>query len=105
MGDVDDDLAAQALGAEGGEPPGDGGAEVVAHDVDLLAGRDLVREAEDVSGELVERVGGDVGRLVTGVVAALVEREDAQPSGGERLDLVTPAVPEIGEAVEEENWL
>ena len=55
---------------------------------------------EYVIGESIEPVGGDPGRLVRQVVAALVGRHDPETGGGERRDLMPPAVPELRKPVQ-----
>ena len=57
-----------------------------------------------VGREPVEVVIADVRWLVAGVVTALVEGHDVETGVGERAELVPPAVPEFGEAVQENDW-
>ncbi len=84
------------------EPPADRAAQVVAdHHRPLAAGE--VEQADHVPRERIERVGVHAGRLLAGVVAALVRREDAVAGRGERGDLLAPAVPELGEAVQQHH--
>src|SRR5437764_1302513 len=54
-------------------------------------------------GRGVESVAGDPIRLVAEVGAPRVRGEDAEAGRGERLDLMAPAVPEFGEAMEEDH--
>ena len=52
---------------------------------------------------VVDVVGRDALRLVAEVVAPLVGDEDVKAGGGEGLDLPAPAVPELGEAMEQDE--
>ena len=60
-------------------------------------------EAADVGGQLVGGVVREAVGLRREVVAAEVGRDDAEAGLDERLDLLPPAVPELREAVQQED--
>jgi len=62
-----------------------------------------VYQADHISGGFVHAVGCDARWLVTEVVTALVGYPDAIACVYERVNLVAPAVPEFGEAVQEDD--
>jgi hypothetical protein len=66
-------------------------------------GAAFVDEIADVGGELAGVVGRDAARLGGQVVAARVGGDDAESGRRERLDLQPPAVPELGEAVQQDD--
>ena len=85
-----------------GQPPRDDAAPVVPDHARLLH----AERSDDGCGVVGEPVDGIVRNprwLVAGVVAALVEGDDVVSGVGERADLVPPAVPELGEAVEQQD--
>src|SRR6185295_1397130 len=102
VGSVEQRQPLQALRMLDSEPPADETSPVVRYDAGL-AGSGLVDQAPDVQGQGVEVVGRDAPRLVARVVAALVRHHHMKAGGGERLDLLAPAVPELGKAVEQEE--
>jgi hypothetical protein len=67
------------------------------------AGAAFLDEPADVGGELVARVGRDVLRTRRQVVAAHVGCDHAETCLRERLELCPPPVPELGEAVEQDD--
>lgn len=52
---------------------------------------------------MIEIVTRDAARLVAEIVAALVGRNDVKAPSRKRPDLVTPAVPEFRESVQEKD--
>jgi hypothetical protein len=66
-------------------------------------GAELVDEAANVVGQLVGRVRREAVRLRRQVVAAQIGRDDAEARLHERGDLLPPAVPELREAVQQNN--
>jgi hypothetical protein len=67
-------------------------------------GAAFVDEVADVGGQLVDVVGGDAVRLRRQVVAPRIRGDDTDRRY-ERLDLQPPAVPELGEAVQQnDQW-
>jgi hypothetical protein len=66
-------------------------------------GAALLDETADVGGQLVGAVGLDPVGLGGQVVAAQVGRDDAEARCRERRDLPPPAVPELREAVQEND--
>ena len=83
-------------------PPGDEPAPVVPDEAHPVAS-ERIGEGDDVAGEAVEGVALKTLRLVAEVVAALVRRDDAQSGGGERPELMPPAVPELRKAVQQDR--
>jgi hypothetical protein len=63
----------------------------------------FVDETTDVGGQFVGVVGLDAVRLRGQVVAAHVGGDDPESRRRERLDLQSPAVPELGEAVQQDD--
>jgi hypothetical protein len=66
-------------------------------------GTELADEAADVLGQLVSGVVDVAIRPRRQVVAAQVGRDDAEARLDERRDLLPPAVPELREAVEQDD--
>ena len=91
-----------AIGVEQRHLPDDHRAPVVADEGRLL-GADVVEQAEQVVGEVVDVVGLDRLGPVGLAVAALVRGEHAVAGVGERGDLVAPRVRQLGEAVAEHD--
>ncbi|TQD91849.1 hypothetical protein C1H46_022559 [Malus baccata] len=90
------------VGPEQAEEPSDDGAPVVGHHEHLLLiGCDGVQERHEVSNH-VEAV-GEGGGGVSVATPSEVGGDDAVAEGGEGEDLVAPALPEIGNAVDEED--
>ena len=96
------DEAVDDLGVVHRQGPRDRSAPVVADDHRGL-GAELADETADVVGQLVGRVVGEAVRLRRQVVAAQVGRDDAEARLDERCDLLPPAVPELREAVQQED--
>ena len=102
MGRVQDDEAVDDLRVVRRQGPRDGAAPVVT-DHHRGLGTELADEAADVAGELVGGVGGVAVRPRRQVVAAQVGRDDAEARLHERCDLLPPAVPELREAVQQDD--
>ena len=102
VGRVEDREAVHHLrvGHRGG--PGDAAAPVVPGQQRGLRAA-FTDETGDVAGQLVDVVGMDTVRLGGQVVAAQVRGHDAEPRRGEWLDLPPPAVPELGEPVQQHD--
>jgi hypothetical protein len=66
-------------------------------------GTAFLDQTTNVGGQVLGVVGGDLGRLRGQVVAAQVRCDDPESRRRERFDLLPPAVPELGEAVQQEN--
>ena len=66
-------------------------------------GTELADETADVIGQLVGGVVVEAVRLRRQVVAAQVGRDDAEARLHERFDLPPPAVPELREAVQQDD--
>jgi hypothetical protein len=82
--------------------PGDGASPVVAGEEGPL-GAALGYQLADVARQRLDAVGGDAGRLRGEVVAAHVGRDHAEAGLGQGRDLVVPAVPELGKAVQQDD--
>ena len=99
---VEDGQPVDDLGVVHRERPSGGAAPVVAHHQRGL-GAALVDETVDVGRQLAGAVGADAVRLGGQVVAAQVGRDDAEAGCRERRDLPPPAVPELREAVQQND--
>ena len=95
--------ARDPLGVREGEPPGDDGAPVVAHDRRRARAPAASSRPDHVGRQRLDAVGGDALRLVARVVAALVGHDHAEAGLGQGADLLAPAVPELGEAVQQDD--
>jgi hypothetical protein len=100
--DVEDSELGDALRMEERDAPRDGGAPIVAGEEEFLRA-ELIGDGENVGSEFGESVVSGATGLAGGVVTALVGNDDAEASGGERLDLFVPGIPEFGEAMEEDD--
>ena len=102
MGGVEDGEAVHDLrmGHRGG--PGDAAAPVVPGQQRGL-GAAFVDETGDVAGQLVDVVGMDAVWLGGQVVAAQVGGDDPESRRRQRCDLPPPAIPELGEAVQQHD--
>jgi hypothetical protein len=103
---VDEREREQPLRVKEGRVPREGAAPVVPDDVRagfLLALAKPCNEARKIVEERLDAVRSDARGLVREVVAAQVGRHGAEARSRERGDLVTPRVPELGEAVEEDD--
>ena len=104
MADRQGHQVVDTLGREGGEPPGQGGAPVVAHHVSPVDVQ-VRQDGQDVAGQERERVRLDRLRLARTPVAAQVGHHDLESSLGQGRDLVTPQPPGIAERwLSEDNW-
>ena len=102
MGRVEDGQPVDDLGVVHRERPGRGSAPVVA-DHERGLGAALLDETADVGGQLAGAVGGDAVRFGGQVVSPQVGRDDAEARCRERRDLQPPAVPELREAVQQND--
>ena len=75
----------------------------MTHEEDL-AETERVEEGDEVAHDVESGVAGRGGRGVGVAVAAEVGGDGAVAEGGEGEELVAPWVPELWEAVEEEDW-
>ena len=84
------------------DAPGDGGAPVVAceEEAGLIQ---LIGDGKDIGSEMGKSVRRGAARFAAGVVAALIGNDDTETGGSERIDLMSPGIPEFGEAVEEKD--
>ncbi|MER9314150.1 MULTISPECIES: hypothetical protein [unclassified Mesorhizobium] len=94
MGRVQDDEPFQAVRQLCACRPGDDTAPVMTEEV-KPSDAERVGDGNDIADELRERVFTDGFRLVTGVVAPLVGNDDPESGGSERIDLPSPADPEV----------
>jgi hypothetical protein len=82
--------------------PGDRRAPIVAdHDELFMAKR--IRQSGDVVRQLDDVVGFDLSGTVTAAVAALVWRGDLEPRFNQRVNLMSPEIPALREAVQEND--
>ena len=63
----------------------------------------VVEQAAQVARQLVRPVVGDLGRAGAAAVAPQVRRDGAVAGVGQRAELVAPGVPQLGEAVAEDD--
>jgi hypothetical protein len=102
MRNIEDGKLGDALRMQQGDTPGDGGAPVVAGEKDARL-TEMIGDGENVGSEMRERVVGGAAGFAGCIVAALIGNDDAEAGGGESFDLLSPGIPEFGEAVEEED--
>ena len=81
--------------------PRDRRAPVVADDNEALV-TEGVRQSDDVVRQLDDVVGFDLRRAVA-AVAALVRRGDLEPGFNQRVNLMSPEIPALREAVQEND--
>ncbi len=75
---------------------------VVTHDDGLLLPQ-LFDQGDHVANEVEQGVGRDVRRLLAAGVAALVGGDDPVPGRRQRPELVTPGVPALRPAVQQQD--
>ena len=103
VGHIEDHQLFQPLGVRPGHPPGHGGAPIVP-DQDHLFVTQGIDQPDDIGRqECLTRYERDPGWLFAQVVAALVRGDHPVTGRGKERDLVAPAVPELGKAVQEED--
>ena len=102
MGRIEDGEPVDDLGMVHRERPGGGSAPVVA-DHQRGLGTALLDETADVIGQVGGAVGVDAVRLGRQVVPPQVGRDDPEARCRERRDLQSPAVPELREAVQQND--
>lgn len=101
-GDIDKRL--HQVGAEHAEIPPNNGAPIMSHQEDFLISRAKgLNERYEVSDDVEAGVARGVGGGVRLAVAAEIRRHGAVAQGGEELHLVAPGVPQLREAVQEED--
>ena len=74
----------------------------MAHDGEAVAAQ-RVGQARNVGRQDIEIVSGDALRLVALAIAALVGCDNAEARPRQRRDVVAPAVPIFGKAVQQED--
>ena len=102
MRNVEDNEFGDALRMKQGGAPGDGGAPIMSGEKDFFLA-ELIGDIDDVGDEFRQSVRGHAGGLAAEVVATLVGNDDAKSSGGQRLNLLAPPVPEFREAMEQKD--
>jgi hypothetical protein len=100
MRSVEDRQPIDDLGVGHRERPGGGSAPVVTDDQRAFR-TPLPDQTADVGGQFARAVGGDALRLGRQVVPPQVGRDNAEARGRKRRDLPPPAIPELREAVEQ----
>src|SRR5438128_12633697 len=98
---IDDDEMVESLGMLERQPPGDGAAPVVPHDVRAVRAEGA-DEAHDVIRDHAGAIGRDPGGLAARAVAAQVGRDDAEALG-QRWYLMAPLVRALRKAVEQHD--
>lgn len=101
VGQVEDDQLLDELRSVLSERPGDGTAPVVADDDGLLAAQ-VLDDGDDVADEELHLIVFAAFGFVAEVVATLIDG-DAVEVAGEGGHLAAPGVPEVREAVDEED--
>src|SRR5947199_7870243 len=102
MRSIQTDELPKAAGRPARQPPSDRRAPIVAGNREGLLPK-MVRQPEHVCGELVEIIRIHSLRLVTQTITSLIRSNDVKAPLGQRLNLVSPAKPELRESVEQEN--
>jgi hypothetical protein len=102
MADRHRDQALHPVGGEHGEPPGQGGAPVVADHRGPPHPKD-VEHAGDIGDQDPQLVRLDVGRAGRLAEAAQVGGEHPHAGAGQGLHLVAPELPGVGEAVQQHH--
>src|SRR5690606_8300790 len=91
-----------SLGIADSAPPCDRRAPVVSDDDGPLP-TSGIDQTHDVARELVERISADAARLLARIVPALIGSDDSISRRSQRSDLLAPAVPELGESVQQDH--
>ncbi len=94
--------ALHALWAPAGKPPSDGCAPVVPYHGKRFP-PEVIRQTDDIGGQLIEVITWDALRFVAQIVAALVRRDDVKPASRKRRNLTAPAIPEFRESVKKKH--
>jgi len=92
---------AQTGGMLPGQPPTNQSAPIVPNYGECLLA-EAIGEPYDIGRKVVEIIVAGAFGLVAEIVASLIGRDDVESKLRERRDLVPPAIPELGESVEEE---
>jgi hypothetical protein len=98
------DQMVDAAGHERGEPPGEGCAPVVAHDMGL-GDAEVGQDGQDVPGQEGKRVGLHRLGLVRAPVSAQIRNHDLEPGPGQRRYLVPPETARVGKTVQQHDRL
>jgi hypothetical protein len=102
VGGVEDDQLVDRRRVAHRQVPGDAAAPVVSGD-DRAPFAEVVDQAGDVVRQGFDHVAAHTRRLRRGVIAAHVRSDDAVAGRGQRRDLISPGVPELGEAVQQDD--
>src|SRR5215210_3886288 len=102
MGDVEQDQPLEPVRVLDAQPPADDSPPVVPPHAGFLLSQS-VDQAHGIERQPVQVVVGDPPRLAAQVVAPLVGGQHVEAGGGERPDLVPPAIPELGKAMEQDE--
>jgi hypothetical protein len=82
-----------------GQPPANRSAPIVPNYGECLLA-EAIGESDDIGRKVVEIIVAGANGLVAEIVASLIGRDDMESTLRQRWDLVTPAVPELGESVQ-----
>lgn len=102
MRNIENHQFANALRMTQSRAPSDGGAPIVPGKEDSLLAK-LIRDSDDVGNQFGKRVGSNAGRFTAEIVPALIRHDDTKAGVGQRFDLLAPAIPEFGEAVQKQD--
>ena len=94
---------AEPVGTGQRRVPHDRRAPVVPDEDRGFIGLERIGDTDQIAGDGFQRVGGDVVRLVRPAIAAHVDRAGGETGGGDRAELVTPRIPALGKAVDEDH--
>jgi hypothetical protein len=64
---------------------------------------EMIGKPDNVPGQPVEIIGVDALRLATEIIAALIGHDDAETGRDERRNLRSPARPELGKSVQQND--
>ncbi len=102
MGRVDADHAGDAIDVPQRHLPDDKTAPVVA-DENRLVDLEMVEQADEIAGQMLDVVGFDGFGPVGRAIAALIRRNHPNAGGSQRLDLVAPRKRDLRPAVAEND--
>ena len=100
--DAQRDDGGEALRVQQSAMPGYRRAPVVADD-DGLLDAEGVQNADRIGGQVAHGVASTALRRIRAAVSAHVGRDGVEAGGGQRGKLLSPGIPELGEAVQEQD--
>jgi hypothetical protein len=96
------DDRAHALRMQESRMPGDRRAPVVANNDELFM-TERIRQSDDVISQIDDVVGFNLRWTVAAAVATLIRRGDLEPGFNKRINLMSPEIPALREAVQEND--